>query len=207
MTTIGFDQEKKVLITSEALEKIYSYAYAVDTEIGGILLVEKTDGHPIIKDALLFKQRATKGDVELDLTNLSKELSKMKKEDVEKLKGWWHSHNDMDAFWSGTDDECFANLLNLSSVVYGIVINKQGKLKLRADFKTELGTLRVDNIKLLPVVNINNKYVLEARAKVNSKNKSIVKKAYAIIKNIFAGGDEEDGLQTAKWDIQPTEYE
>jgi len=206
MTVISFEQDKQILITSKAMEKIYSYTNAVDTEIGGILLIDKTNGKPLIKDALLFKQRATKGDVELDLSNLSTELAKMKKEDVELLKGWWHSHNDMDTFWSGTDDDCFSSLLNVSPVVYGIVVNKKGKLLLRADFKTEIGVLTVDRIKLSPVVRINNKYVLEAKAKVNASKKSkkgITKKAYAVLKDMFFGGDNHDGLEETKWDIQP----
>ena len=94
-------------------------------------------------------------------------------------------------------------------MVYGIVVNKKGKLLLRADFKTEIGILTVDELKLLPVVKINNKYVEEAKEKVNARKKkpmAVSKKIYAILKDIFFGGEDKYGLEETEWDIQPEQH-
>ena len=167
------DVPDEMFISVDAMKKIYSYAEAVETEIAGLLIVDTTDGIPIIKDALLFEQEATHGDVELDIDTVSKEAAKLGKENpakLEMLKGWWHSHANMDVFWSGTDDHCFENFSTIAPIVYGVVVNKRGECKARIDIKTELGSIKIKNIKLTPLVDeFDEACMKEARAKIKKK--------------------------------------
>ncbi len=146
---LNFFNSKHIVIPSRVASKIFSYTRSVNAEIGGLLVIEKTEKAIIISDALLFKQKVSSGNVELNPDNLAKQLSKIASknpEKIEKIMGWWHSHNDMGTFWSSTDDACFKSFLAVSPVAFGIVVNKSGNLKLRLDVATDIGVVTVGNV-------------------------------------------------------------
>lgn len=184
-TEIDLSGLTEIQITTNALEKIYSYAEGVDTEVAGLLLVDKKNGIPLIKDALIFDQYASGADVELDINEVTKELMKIHKKDksqLEFVKGWWHSHVNMDVFWSGTDDDCFENLLSISPLVYGIVVNKHGDTLLRIDMKTDLGVIKFKDITLKTVISLDESCMKEAKLRVKEPN--IIEDVERIIKNV-----------------------
>lgn len=165
-----FETIGELMINTKALSKIFSYTNAVETEVGGLLVIGKHEGKPIVEDALLFEQTASYGDMELNAEKLAIEIQAMAIKEprkIEKLCAWWHSHNEMDTFWSTTDDACFRNFLNVGSIAYGIVVNKQGSIQTRVDVKTDRGIFRNEDIKLVPHVStMIAKYMAEAREKV-----------------------------------------
>lgn len=137
-----------ISITSEAASKIFAYTKAVNTEVGGLLVIEEEQGVASVTDALLFNQRASMGGMHLNPKTLAKQLNKIALEEpekLEKIKGWWHSHCNMGVFWSPVDDACFSNFLQVCQSTYGIVVNKQGKAKARLDTWTGIGIVSVGN--------------------------------------------------------------
>jgi len=176
---------KEIPISVDAMKKIYSYTEAVDSEIGGLLVVDKVNGKQVISDALIFPQRASGAEFELDIQSVSTEIAKLAKEkkvDIEKIKGWWHSHNDMEVFWSGTDDACFDNLSTISPIVYGIVVNKRGDEKTRVDINTDLGSIKIRDIKLTPAVtSFDIELMKDARSKI-LPDEDIIDKAVRKVK-------------------------
>jgi len=140
--SITVEKDLSVKVSIDALAKMASFTRAARGEIGGLLITEEKDGQVIITDALLLKQRVSAGSVELDMDSLSdfmEELAEEAPEKIAKVKGWWHSHADMETFWSSTDDACFESLLAArNSYVVGIVTNRRGNLKVRVDIKAPI---------------------------------------------------------------------
>jgi len=186
-------------ISVDAMKKIYSYAEAVDSEIAGLLVVDTVNGKQVISDALIFEQRASSAEVELDIKSVSKEIAKLAKEkkvDIEKIKGWWHSHNDMEVFWSSTDDACFDNMSTISSIVYGIVVNKRGDCKSRVDINTELGSIKIKNLKLTPAVTSFDATMMEeARSKILPPEDGIVTKCVKRVKKWISNDKKESSTR------------
>lgn len=121
------------------MRKMRSYATGVKSECAGLLYVNnESKTNPIIEDAVILKQEATSGSVDITKKALVKYFSKLaeeKPEDICRSKGWWHSHYDFGVFWSPTDDNTFRNFLDLMPRVYGIVVNANGDMLARADIK------------------------------------------------------------------------
>jgi len=171
---IEFDEESisEIMISVKAMTKIFSYTRTVNSEIGGLMLVNEDENIPIIEDVVLYKQEVTSTTVELDAEELGKQMSILATKNPKKismLKGWWHSHNDFQTFWSATDDECFENFINAGcNITYGVVVNKDGSIKARVDIKTPIGIVRFKNIKLTVYFpNSKLRYMKEARRKVS----------------------------------------
>lgn len=163
-----FSNVSEILVSAKALEKIFTYARAVDSEIGGLMIVDESGEKPLIKDCLLSKQKVSGVEMELDPDSLAKmfeEEALKKKSRIENAKGWWHSHVNMGTFWSSTDDDCFGNMLNTSQVVYGVVITKNGSILGRIDIKTPIGVITINKVKITPWYGnkANTKYVKEAK--------------------------------------------
>lgn len=167
---IDIENIGELRVSLKALNKMFSYARAVNTEIGGLLLIDDSGDQPLVKDALIFQQTVTGASVELDAEELGKQMEQVamrRPSKFEMLKGWWHSHNNFDTFWSGVDDECFENFLETNNNVYGIVVNKAGSMKARIDIKTRIGTVQIKNIRVVPHFERSKlSYMNEARRKI-----------------------------------------
>lgn len=145
---VKLHKTRPINVSSEAASKIFAYTKAVDTEVGGLLVVEEERGITTVTDALLFNQRASMGGMHLNPKTLAKQLNKIALEEpekLEKIKGWWHSHCNMGVYWSYIDNACFSNFLQVCQATYGIVVNKQGKAKARLDVRTGVGIVSVGN--------------------------------------------------------------
>jgi hypothetical protein len=76
----------------------------------------------------------TPGGTELDqesVATLIMELDQSGK-DSGALRLWYHSHGNLDVFWSGTDEKCINNLAN-GDYVLSLVTNKKGHMLARLD--------------------------------------------------------------------------
>jgi hypothetical protein len=159
-------------LSRKAYEKITSYTQAVETEIGGLLVMDSKDPL-LVKDALIFKQEVSGSETELDSKTLIKYLESMAKRSprkIESIKGWWHSHAKMAVFWSGTDDTCFSDMLSVMPTVFGIVVNKSGEMLARVDLRTDIGNISLNNLKVnIMFPTAKQAYIKEAKRKVKEK--------------------------------------
>ena len=88
----------------------------------------------IVDDIFLLKQHCSSADTVLDDTSVGEFLYQMqqKGEDLSRIKFWWHSHGDLNTFWSTTDEENIQRLSNSSSLI-SLVTNHKGKILTRID--------------------------------------------------------------------------
>ena len=125
--------------------KVINYAKASvevnkDSEIGGMMVMLKDkDGDYVLKDPVILKQQVTGTTCEMDQNELALYYSKTyRKHKNNKLKSrvryvWWHSHANMKAFWSGTDDKTIMGSPSDDFTV-SLVVNVRSEYKLRVQF-------------------------------------------------------------------------
>lgn len=131
--------EPIVAIDYENWYKLKMYTKFAKGEISGLGLVEKMgDNIFYITNVYLFKQQCTSTSTRLDQRQVALFISKMMDEgvDTSKLKLWWHTHGDMNVFWSPIDDaniEDFDVEEKEDNWLLSIVLNKDEDFIARLD--------------------------------------------------------------------------
>jgi hypothetical protein len=129
----------KIKIPASVYQKIRSYVDNISTEISGLGKIELTmDGDIIIRDAKIFKQKVTPTGTILDKNDLGKFYNRLMDEEggLENWKLWWHSHAEMEVFFSGTDEqtiEDFDNETDHDNWLLSLVSNHAGDILFRLD--------------------------------------------------------------------------
>lgn len=165
----------KVIIGRDAYDKIMHYVHKADFEVSGLGVVEVIDNVPVITDIMLLEQEGSAAETELDADSINKALYEHHKsgEDGE-IKFWWHSHVNMEVFWSGTDMKTIEQLTQNGWFIHG-VFNKKNESKFAATSK-EPFELFIDNIEL----EIDESYTNSvAKAKLIDKIAELDKAMYA----------------------------
>lgn len=129
-------EEIKLIIPLPTYQKIMAYIQLCDTEISGFAEVayniEKNSF--IAGEVFLLEQEATGTHVEMDEETVSKFNIQYTKKHFVKGQGvqlpriWWHSHVNMEAFFSATDEETLKELQN-DTFIIALVGNKRAEMK------------------------------------------------------------------------------
>lgn len=98
----------KVIIEKPVYEKILYWVDKCKDEISGLGKVVFEDGAFVVKSAILVKQENTGADTEMDAQSVAKAMYELRNEPGH-LNFWWHSHADMNVFWSSTDHDTIAD--------------------------------------------------------------------------------------------------
>lgn len=123
----------KIYITPEAKQILDLYVDEVDDEISGLGKVRRLGNRILIEEIYLLKQESSSSTTDLDMAAVADFMTEMIKHEgpVEHLKLWWHSHGNMGAFWSGTDEKTVQGFENEWMV--SLVVNRRGEYKCRLD--------------------------------------------------------------------------
>ena len=112
-----------------------------------------------------------------------------------KFAFWWHSHVDMGAFWSGTD-EANCNEWSRSDVLVSMVMNKKSEYKLRVDTYTPFRhTYEGEDLEIIVIPEDDTEFLIPFKAEVEAKVSS---PSYAPTSSsgkavvIYNGRDEDD---------------
>jgi hypothetical protein len=113
------------------------YVHSVDTEISGYGRVQEVPNGLLVDKVVLLEQTVSKTDTDIQahsVTQLGLELHKAG-EDIGRYKLWWHSHNTMAVFWSGTDEKAMSPEQNNGrDYLVSVVVNFKHETKGRVDF-------------------------------------------------------------------------
>lgn len=123
-----------IKITKKAYQKLRYYTENCKYEISGLGKIREKTGYLEIYDIDIFKQKVSIVNSNLNPDTLASFLYEKyhKGESVKDYKVWWHSHSDMEVFFSDTDK----HTIELSSeypYLISIVTNKRGENKVRLD--------------------------------------------------------------------------
>lgn len=125
-------EKPALLIPLKSWIKIMAYVDAVDTEITGFFDVEYNpeDNQLEVGEVFLIEQTASGGDVEMDEDAISQFMVEMIKKGKEQMpRGWWHSHVNMNVFWSGTDETTITKDFTNDTYTVSLVVNKKRECK------------------------------------------------------------------------------
>lgn len=130
----------EVKIAYDAYRKLRIWTDFARGEVSGLGTVEEIRDNGgkltayLITDIDLIKQKSTTVETALDEQAVNEYLYRLVTEgkDPAKIKLWWHSHGNIDVFWSNTDSENIERLAN-SGYLISLLTNKAEKLLCRID--------------------------------------------------------------------------
>jgi len=111
-----------VQIDDEVYEKVMHWITKADGEISGLGKIVVENGVFRVTSAMLLKQENTSVTTEFDGAAVGKAMFELKDEPGT-LNWWWHSHVNMDVFWSGTDMDTIHEI-GAGGWVVATVLNK-----------------------------------------------------------------------------------
>lgn len=126
--TKGSIPEYKINIDNVIYQKIMHWINKATGEVSGLgkLTIDKDTGLIEIKSAVLLKQENTSASTDLDGAAIAKAMFETRN-DEGYLNWWWHSHVNMDVFWSGTDMDTIRDIGKHGFVV-ATVFNKKNEM-------------------------------------------------------------------------------
>ena len=158
-------------------QKIMGYADVCDTEITGFADVTFDDDRNglVVGEVFLLEQVGAASEVEMSEESIGKFTNECMKKGMTQLpRLWWHSHVNMGAFFSGTDEQAMKDLKNESWSV-ALVVNKKEEMKATLNLYQPVELQVTD----LPVVVLYPKYgeLEELRTEVEQK---VTKKKFSL---------------------------
>ena len=134
-----------VKISENDWNKIIKYARTTydmySAEIGGMAHAFINNGVWTIKDPVILKQTISGGNCTIDkealaeyYTDSVKDYNKLDLTANKFLYVWWHSHHNMKAFWSGTDEQTIEDAAKHGPSM-SLVVNNKEDYELRYTFK------------------------------------------------------------------------
>ena len=132
----------KLIIPLATYRKIMAYATICDLEISGFCEVEYNEARNafIAGETYLLRQEVTGGSTHIDEEAISAfNLERIKAGATQLPRLWWHSHVNMEAFFSGIDEGTLKDLQN-DSFIIALVVNKQKNMKAKAYVYSQTAT-------------------------------------------------------------------
>lgn len=128
----------KLIFPIDQYKKLRAYVGSIKYEISGLGKISVVGQTILVEDIRIFKQTVSGGDTSLDRRGLGKFYDEIiqKEGDLSKWKCWWHSHAEMDAFWSTKDVETiedFDNEMAQDNWMLSLVTNHNAKMAIRVD--------------------------------------------------------------------------
>lgn len=128
-----------LIIVEEAYLKMKYFVENCNTEISGLGKIREKSDSLELYDVEIFEQNVSATHSDLDTKTLAKFLNEktLTKESVKDYKAWWHSHVNMEVFFSLTD-EYTINISREFPYLVSIVMNKLHDIEARLDIYSPL---------------------------------------------------------------------
>lgn len=125
--------------TLEAEARMRFFVDLYDTEVGGFAtaMYDADSNSLIVSEPFLIPQEVSAGEVSYDDSGLAFAIERFgdKLDDPKFMAVAWHSHVNMDTFWSTTDEDLIERYAKAGiKKLMCIVMNKKQKYKCRVDF-------------------------------------------------------------------------
>lgn len=138
----------KILLTNEVAIKLKYYTHFAPGEVSGMAKTSiNGDGDIVVVDIELFEQECTGGTTDIDDASMAKfmHLMSQRGESLKSWNLWWHTHANMNVFWSGTDTGTINAHKDAYDFLVSVVTNKKGEFLGRIDtFPKDLSPAAID---------------------------------------------------------------
>ncbi|MFA5395906.1 MAG: hypothetical protein WC346_07865 [Methanogenium sp.] len=141
-----------IYILKKALKKIQYYVKNCDVEISGFAKISKYgEDSLLIYDAEILEQYVSATHSDFDEESMVRFMTEKirNKESIVDYKVWWHSHANMQAYFSAIDESTIEQSTEFPFLI-SLVMNKQYEYACRLDIQNPL-RLTIDNIQLVEV--------------------------------------------------------
>jgi hypothetical protein len=120
-----------VEIVPAVFARLQAYVQESPGEISGFGLICVEDGNLVVDDIFIAPQHCSAASTAIADGDLDRFLSDLLERggDPGRLHLYWHSHADMDVFWSDTDVHTLESAFPQAEWVLGLVTNRRGELK------------------------------------------------------------------------------
>lgn len=143
-------EDLRVILTKDAFEQLFGYAYATSSEISCLGSVRREGNVFVVERFYLVKQDGSSAHTEMEPSAIAEMveqlLSQGKTDEARAIKCWAHSHPGMGVFWSKTDDNTCAGLA--TDCLVSLVVSDGFAIRCRVDIHAPL-PFTVDHV---PVV-------------------------------------------------------
>jgi hypothetical protein len=171
---VSIAEDMAVVLTKDAFEQLFGWAYSTSSEISCLGSVRQDGNRFIIEHFYLLKQFGSSTGTGLDQSDMAELVEQLitegKLEEAKRIKCWAHSHANMDAFWSKTDDDTCRLLVN--DYLISIVVGGNFAIRCRIDIATPVPIV-LDNIPVIYQMPKDElpmeKYAEEVRSTVSEK--------------------------------------
>lgn len=124
---ISYVDDINVQIDEEVYAKVMHWIDKASGEVSGLGKIVMEDGIFRVTSAILLKQTNSAMATDLDAAAVGKAMFELKDEPGA-LNWWWHSHVNMETFWSGTDMDTIHEFGNQGWVL-ATVLNKKRSMR------------------------------------------------------------------------------
>jgi proteasome lid subunit RPN8/RPN11 len=175
----------KVVLTQEAFEQLFGYAYATRSEISCLGIVRREGNSFIIERFHLVKQEGGSAHTEMEPFAIAEMVEQLlgqgKAGEARSIKCWAHSHPGMGVFWSKTDDNTCTLLA--SDYLVSLVVSDDYAIRCRIDTRQPI-PFTVDQVPVFCDIRAD-------QAKLDQYAKEVAEKVKASFSLPFA----HDGLR------------
>lgn len=126
----------KIVFPVQVYQKLRMYVDNIESEVSGFGRVEIIDDVVRIEDIKIFNQTVSGADTKLEGKDIAKFILSLPKDERVKWKLWWHSHADMETFFSGIDTATISDFdseMPEDNWMVSMVTNHKGDYKTRID--------------------------------------------------------------------------
>lgn len=131
------NSDLRVIVADDELDKLEAYCRCCPTEIAAMgYVTNNEDGDFYVDEVFLVPQEVTGSSVDFLSKGMVYAVEKAIEEGrINDLRFCWHSHVNMGAFWSGTDEGMIEDIRDSGPVPWfiSLVSNKKGEWKARLD--------------------------------------------------------------------------
>jgi len=178
---VSIAEDLAVILTKDAFEQLFGWAYSVSCEISCLGSVHREGNRFFIEKFYLLKQAGSFGGTLIDQDAIAEFMEQLitegKGNEAQCIKCWAHSHPNMDVFWSMTDETTCRQLVN--DYLISIVISNNFTIRCRIDITSPV-PVTFDNIPVLyhiPKDNISiEKYAEQVRSTVSENALGFVRR-------------------------------
>ena len=139
----------KIIIKKQEWSKLLYFVERARGEVGGFGFADKDDdGNIVIDKILLTKQTATAAHVDHDDEGLN-EFALKHADNIERIRLQWHSHGDLGAFFSTTDDDNIDGLMKsgipwLASIVITKKLETEARVDINEPFRVSVADVEIE---------------------------------------------------------------
>jgi hypothetical protein len=133
-----------IVIDNMVYQKIMHWVNKSNYEVSGLGKITYEKGCITVIDAMLFPQKNGSAHTDIEGEHVAKAMYLLKDTPGD-LRWWWHSHVNMDVFWSGTDRDTI-DKISEGGWFAATVFNKRHEMKSCLNMNTPLPLGMIDNI-------------------------------------------------------------